>query len=119
MYTNNAYLNDSHIDRKDKSNPLMVTMCGTYKLYTKPNFLHGDPVAELTFNYYTLLPGKLIFILIRMVLIPLYMLVIWFYIAPKNLKICLLCQGSHRSILGSLYWKQCHKSTSFLWHNQR
>ena len=36
MYTNNAYLNDSHIDRKDKSNPLIVTMCGTYKLYTKP-----------------------------------------------------------------------------------
>ena len=24
MYTNNAYLNDSHIDRKDKSNPLIV-----------------------------------------------------------------------------------------------
>lgn len=32
MYTNNAYLNDSHIDRKDKSNPLIVTMCGTYML---------------------------------------------------------------------------------------
>ena len=36
MYTNNAYLNDSHIDRKDKSNPLVVTMCGTYKLLKLP-----------------------------------------------------------------------------------
>ena len=36
MYTNNAYLNNSTIDRKDKSKPLVVTMCGTYKLYTHP-----------------------------------------------------------------------------------
>ena len=27
MYTNNAYLNHSTIDRKDKSKPLVVTMC--------------------------------------------------------------------------------------------
>ena len=26
MYTNNAYLNHSTIDRKDKSKPLVVTM---------------------------------------------------------------------------------------------
>ena len=32
MYTNNAYLNHSTMDRKDKSKPLIVTMCGTYKL---------------------------------------------------------------------------------------
>ena len=36
MYTNNAYLNHSTMDRKDKSKPLIVTMCGTYKLYTHP-----------------------------------------------------------------------------------
>ena len=36
MYTNNAYLNHSTIDRKDKSKPLVVTMCGTFKLYTHP-----------------------------------------------------------------------------------
>lgn len=36
MYTNNAYLNNSTIDRKDKSKPLVITMCGTYKLYTRP-----------------------------------------------------------------------------------
>ncbi len=35
MYTNNAYLNHSMIDKKDKSKPLVVTMCGTYKLYTR------------------------------------------------------------------------------------
>ena len=45
MYTNNAYLNDSHIDRKDKSNPLIVTMCGTYKLYTKPKLPTWRPYS--------------------------------------------------------------------------
>ena len=46
MYTNNAYLNDSHIDRKDKSNPLVVTMCGTYKLYTKQKLPTWRPRDE-------------------------------------------------------------------------
>lgn len=46
MYTNNAYLNHSTIDRKDKSKPLVVTMCGTYKLYTRPK-LPGDLEADL------------------------------------------------------------------------
>ena len=50
MYTNNAYLNNSTIDRKDKSKPLVVTMCGTYKLYTHPKLPPGDHVAELIFS---------------------------------------------------------------------
>ena len=29
MYTNNAYLNNFTVDRKDKSKPLVITMCGT------------------------------------------------------------------------------------------
>lgn len=36
MYTNNAYLNNSTIDIKDKTKPLIVTSCGTYKLHTRP-----------------------------------------------------------------------------------
>ena len=48
MYTNNAYLNHSTIDRKDKSKPLVVTMCGTFKLYTRIlNYLPGDLEADL------------------------------------------------------------------------
>ena len=47
MYTNNAYLNNSTIDRKDKSKPLVVTMCGTYKLYTHPKLPTWRPRAEL------------------------------------------------------------------------
>ena len=50
MYTNNAYLNDSHIDRKDKSNPLIVTMCGTYKLYTKPKLPTWRPRGRVDFQ---------------------------------------------------------------------
>ncbi len=47
MYTNNAYLNNSTVDRKDKSKPLVITMCGTYKLYTKPKLLHMGPRGRL------------------------------------------------------------------------
>ncbi len=36
MYMNSGYLNNSHIDFKDKSKPLIVSSCGTYRLYTRP-----------------------------------------------------------------------------------
>ena len=83
MYTNNAYLNDSHIDRKDKSNPLVVTMCGTYKLYTKPKLPTWRPRGRVDFQLLYVASGKAHFILIRIVLIQLCMLVIWF-ISPKE-----------------------------------
>ena len=58
MYTNNAYLNDSHIDRKDKSNPLVVTMCGTYKLYTKPKLPTWRPRGRVDFQLLYVASGK-------------------------------------------------------------
>ena len=38
MYTNSAYLHNSLLDIVDKSRPLIVTSCGTYKLYTQKEF---------------------------------------------------------------------------------
>lgn len=35
MYLNSAYMNNSSIDYKDKSKPLIVCSCGTYRLVTK------------------------------------------------------------------------------------
>ena len=120
MYTNNAYLNDSHIDRKDKSNPLIVTMCGTYKLYTKPKLPTWRPRGRVDFQLLYVASGKAHFYFDEdgtdTIVHAGHMVL---YRPKRTSKICLLCQGSHRSILGSLYWKQCHKSTSFLWHNQR
>lgn len=86
MYTNNAYLNDSHIDRKDKSNPLIVTMCGTYKLYTKPKLPTWRPRGRVDFQLLYVASGKAHFYFDKDGTDTLYMLVIWFYIAPKNLK---------------------------------
>ena len=62
MYTSNAYLNNSTLDIKDKSKPLIVTSCGTYHLFTRPNFLPGDLADESIFNYYILPLVKRIFI---------------------------------------------------------
>ncbi len=36
MYMNSAYLNNSLIDFRDKSRPLIVGSCGTYHLFTRP-----------------------------------------------------------------------------------
>ena len=58
MYTNNAYLNNSTIDRKDKSNPLVVTMCGTYKLYTRPKLPTWRPRGRVDFQLIFIAAGK-------------------------------------------------------------
>lgn len=58
MYTNNAYLNHSTIDRKDKSKPLVVTMCGTYKLYTRPKLPTWRPRGRLDFQLIYIAAGK-------------------------------------------------------------
>ena len=63
MYTNNAYLNNSTIDRKDKSKPLVITMCGTYKLYTRPKLPTWRPRGRLDF--------QLIYIAAALALLPL------------------------------------------------
>ncbi len=39
MYLNTGYLNHSHMDFKNKSRPLIVGSCGTYRLSRHSNFL--------------------------------------------------------------------------------
>ena len=58
MYTNNAYLNNSTVDRKDKSKPLVITMCGTYKLYTKPKLPTWRPRGRVDFQLLYVASGK-------------------------------------------------------------
>ena len=58
MYTNKAYLNNSTIDRKDKSKPLVITMCGTYKLYTRPKLPTWRPRGRLDFQLLYIAAGK-------------------------------------------------------------
>ncbi len=58
MYTNNAYLNNTVIDIKDKSKPLIVTSCGTYHLYTRPKLPTWRPRGRLDFQLLYIAAGK-------------------------------------------------------------
>ncbi len=58
MYTNNAYLNNSLVDIKDKSKPLIVTSCGTYKLYTRPKLPTWRPKGRVDFQLLYIAAGK-------------------------------------------------------------
>ncbi len=58
MYTNNAYLNNSVVDIKDKSKPLIVTSCGTYKLYTHPKLPTWRPRGRVDFQLLYIAAGK-------------------------------------------------------------
>ena len=58
MYTNNAYLNNTIIDIKDKSKPLIVTSCGTYRLYTRPKLPTWRPRGRLDFQLLYIASGK-------------------------------------------------------------
>lgn len=58
MYINNAYLNNSLIAKKDKSKPLIVTMCGTYKLYTHPKLPTWRPRGRVDFQLLYIASGK-------------------------------------------------------------
>ena len=48
MYFNSGYLNNSRLDFKDYSKPLVVGSCGTYRLKKTPRscLLFGQRVAE-------------------------------------------------------------------------
>lgn len=46
MYINSGYLNRSHVAFKDKSKPLIVGSCGTYRLYKHQGFLRIVRAAE-------------------------------------------------------------------------
>lgn len=58
MYTNNAYLNNSTQDIKDKSKPLIVTSCGTYHLYTRPKLPTWRPKGRRDFQLLYIASGK-------------------------------------------------------------
>ncbi len=58
MYTNNAYLNNSLLDIKDKTKPLIVTSCGTYKLHTRPIFYTLRPKGRIDFQLLYIAAGK-------------------------------------------------------------
>lgn len=58
MYTNSAYLNHSVIDIKDKTKPLIVTSCGTYKLYTRPVFYTLRPKGRIDWQLIYIASGK-------------------------------------------------------------
>lgn len=58
MYTNNAYLNNSLVDKKDKSKPLIVTSCGTYKLYTRQKLPTLRPRGRIDFQLLYIAAGK-------------------------------------------------------------
>ena len=58
MYANNDYLNNTTMDIKDKSKPLIVTSCGTYHLYTRPKLPTWRPRGHLDFQLLYIASGK-------------------------------------------------------------
>ena len=58
MYTSNAYLNNTILDIKDKSKPLIVTSCGTYHLFTRPKLPTWRPRGRLDFQLLYIAAGK-------------------------------------------------------------
>lgn len=58
MYINSAYLNNKTLDIKDKSKPLIVTSCGTYRLYTRPKLPTWRPRGRLDFQLLYIASGK-------------------------------------------------------------
>ena len=61
MYINAAYLNNSLIDFKDKSKPLVVGSCGTYRLYKHPRLPTHRPRRRLDFQILYIASGKVHF----------------------------------------------------------
>ncbi len=58
MYINSAYLNNSLVDFKDKSRPLIVGSCGTYHLHTRPRLPTYRPRGRLDFQLLYIASGK-------------------------------------------------------------
>ena len=50
MYMNTAYLNHSYMDFKDKSRPLIVGSCGTYRLSSRPKLPTYRPRGRLDYQ---------------------------------------------------------------------
>ena len=50
MYMNAGYLNHSHMDFKDKTRPLIVGSCGTYRLSSLPKLPTYRPRGRLDYQ---------------------------------------------------------------------
>ena len=51
MYINSGYLHNSLLDFKDKSKPLVVGSCGTYRLIHQPKLPTYRPVGGVTYHF--------------------------------------------------------------------
>ena len=58
MYVNSAYLNNSRVPIKDKSKPLVVTCCGTYKLKSISKLPTWRPRGRLDYQLLYVAAGK-------------------------------------------------------------
>ena len=58
MYINSGYKNHSLLDFKDKSKPLVVGSCGTYRLYAHPKLPTYRPRGRLDFQLIYIASGK-------------------------------------------------------------
>lgn len=61
MYINSGYLNNSQQDFKDKSKPLIVSSCGTYKLSSHPKLPTYRPRGRLDYQIIYVASGKAYF----------------------------------------------------------
>ena len=61
MYINSGYLNNSKLPFKDKSKPLIVGSCGTYRLRTKERLPTWRPRGRLDYQLLYIASGKTIF----------------------------------------------------------
>ena len=58
MYTNSAYLNHSKLHFKDKSRPLIVASCGTYRLFTRSKLPTYRPRGRIDYQLLYIAAGK-------------------------------------------------------------
>ena len=58
MYLNFGYLTESRVPVKDKSAPLIVTSCGTYRLQTKERLPTKRPRGRLDYQLLYIASGK-------------------------------------------------------------
>lgn len=58
MYVNSGYLNDSRVDFKDTTRPLIVGSCGTYRLIKKPFLPTQRPKGRVDYQLLYVASGK-------------------------------------------------------------
>lgn len=61
MYINSGYLNNSLVDFKDKSKPLIVGSCGTYHLFKHPRLPTWRPRGRIDYQLLYIASGKVHF----------------------------------------------------------